>query len=190
MSVQSTYPNLKLDLTNGNVVNTNALSGSITQPILQTTATTAVFGQASFATSGAFDGTNLSTAGFKNVAINGANGNSVDNAALPTTITKNVSNTTTTATNLIGTTVTRGTAGTGSPIVCMSSNFTTVSSITATTIATIGNLTNTGKWRLDIRVTGSTTGTSTGEATEANWTIIKATPATAWKTYTKVRISF
>jgi hypothetical protein len=224
----SIYPNLTFDTAYGNVVATNSLSGTITNSIDYTTATTNSIKTNNFATIGAgavitlsnatvdftsstvtnfpqsslgtwtnniaqtsgktallgattwLSGVNIDATGAspRNFALTGANGNSVDNAALPATLTSNVSNASTTTTAL-----SRGTAGTGGLTVTVSKNYTTAASNTALTIATISGVSNTAadKWKMVINISGSTSGTSTGEAVNTSFTLLKTGLAGVWK---------
>lgn len=110
--------NASITSANSNSVDPAAISsGSLgngvihTGNITQVATKTATLGSTSFLTSSTADFTNASVT---HAALTGANFCSVDNAALPTTITQTINNTTSvTSTSLVGTTLTYGNTTTG-----------------------------------------------------------------------------
>jgi hypothetical protein len=149
--------------------------GTWVGPIAQEGANTAQLGSTTWNAASVINATGATP---QNFSLLGASGNSVDNAALPATITKDVSNALTSTTSLQ-----RGTAGTGGFTTVISKNYTLGTSNTTGTICTISGVSNTAadKWKLNITIQGTTSGTSTGEAASASFTLLKAGVAGAWR---------
>jgi epidermal growth factor receptor substrate 15 len=153
--------------------------GTLANTIAQTGTNTAHFGSTTWNASSVINATGATP---ENFTLTGANGNSVDNAALPATLTQNVSNNNTTTTTLQ-----TGTAGTGGLTTVVSKNYSTTTSNTSGTICTISGLNNVvnNQWKADITISGSTSGTATGSAASAKYTVFKAGPVSAWLVYTQ-----
>jgi hypothetical protein len=99
-----------------------------------------------------------------NLTLAGANGNTIDNAALPNPITVPINSSTITATTLTATTLKTGTAGTGTIPTLQSKNYAGPGNTNATgTIATISNIPQTAadRWSIKVTVVGISPGTST-----------------------------
>lgn len=175
-----TLTNTNIDFTSATITNfpTSGL-GSWTANIAQLNGNTAQLGSTTWNASSVINALGATP---ENFVLTGANNNSVDNSALPTTLTQNVSNSSTTTTTLQ-----RGTAGVGGLTTVISKNYTLTTSNTGATISTITGLSNiaSDKWKIDILIEGATSGTTTGEASSSRFTVFKAGIASAWKVFTQ-----
>lgn len=175
------FPNLELDAdtTNGhnNNVNANCITGTITNSIDTTGNITTgsltvtgngatILGDTSWNTGSTVNGTNAT---FSNITLTGANGDTVDNAALPNPITVNISNSLTTSSI-----VQYGIAGTGNVTTIQSKNYTISGSTTSATICTITSTTGialTDQFVVKVSLYGSTAGaaSTSGVVVRTSW---------------------
>jgi hypothetical protein len=186
-------PNLKLNSTNNNSVVSNIITGAISNAITQISATSNTFGTSSFASGAtltlaatnsfpASSTINFTNATASNLTLAGANGNSVDNASLPATITRDVNNSAVTTTDLAGTNatlsyITYGNPGTGGQMKIDSKCFPgpAVSNASGTIGSIIGFPTSEEyAWSITISVIGASPGTvSEGNSVFAEWIVTK-----------------
>jgi hypothetical protein len=174
----SNIPYLYLSASSNNQVLTDCLNGVVSNALQQSNTTNNVVGNVTFASGSSFSGQNAT---ISNLSLLGTNGNSVDNNCLPNTITKNI-DTSNVSCNRFNT----GTIDQGTRMHKLVTTKISIASNTSETIAVLSSLTNgfLEKWVLDIKLSGSSSGTlmlgSTGEVVFSHFHITKTGQLNQW----------
>jgi hypothetical protein len=125
----------------------------VTSSISQAAGKTAVLNATSW---NAASAVNFANATISNFSLLGANGNSVDNAALPTTISKTISNSSSVTTATL-TTTTMNLGPSAYPVLCVANRYTIAASNSSSVIGYLSglNLTTSTTWVAEVIVIGS-----------------------------------